>query len=66
MLALTVAVTESLHRLRADARGVTAIEYGMIAGGIAVAIITAVMLVGSDVKSTFTAVDKALNSATGN
>ncbi|HYM30039.1 MAG TPA: Flp family type IVb pilin [Candidatus Cybelea sp.] len=66
MLRLFVSATETLRRLRPDTSGVTAIEYGMIAGGIAVAILVAVITLGSDVTGTFTAVDHALNSANSN
>ncbi|HYM30040.1 MAG TPA: Flp family type IVb pilin [Candidatus Cybelea sp.] len=66
MLRIYIAATETLRRLRPDTSGVTAIEYGMIAGGIAVAILAAVITLGSDVKGTFTAVDHALNSANTN
>lgn len=38
----------------ADSAGVTAIEYGLIAALIAVGIITAVTLVGTNLSSTFT------------
>lgn len=43
-----------------DEKGATAIEYGLIAGLIAVVIITAVGLVGGDVLATFTALEAAL------
>jgi pilus assembly protein Flp/PilA len=39
-----------------DRKGVTAIEYGLIAGLIAVAIITAVTLVGTNLTATFNSV----------
>ncbi|HYM31591.1 MAG TPA: Flp family type IVb pilin [Candidatus Cybelea sp.] len=45
--------------------GVTAIEYGLIAGAIAVAIIGTVVALGSDIKNMFTAVGNALNSTAG-
>ena len=41
-------------------KGVTAIEYGLIAGLIAVAIIVAVGLVGTDLNAKFGAVSTAL------
>jgi pilus assembly protein Flp/PilA len=47
-------------RLVRDESGVTAIEYGLIAAGIAVVIITAVQLVGTNVTSIFTSVATAL------
>jgi pilus assembly protein Flp/PilA len=34
-------------------KGVTAIEYGMIAGGIALLIVSALVLIGTDIASTF-------------
>ncbi|MBI3709719.1 MAG: Flp family type IVb pilin, partial [Proteobacteria bacterium] len=42
-----------LRRLRGDKAGVTAIEYGLIAGAIAIAIIAAVIAVGGDIKGLF-------------
>ena len=44
-----------------DETGATAIEYGLIAAGIAVAIIATVAGLGTNLKSTFTTVDGALN-----
>jgi pilus assembly protein Flp/PilA len=41
-------------------QGATAIEYGLIAAGISVAIITAVAAVGSSLNTTFTSVATAL------
>jgi len=41
--------------------GATAIEYGLIAAGISVAIITIVGSVGTKLTATFTKVDTALN-----
>jgi pilus assembly protein Flp/PilA len=43
-----------------DEGGATAIEYGLIAAGISVAIIVAVTSVGSAVNTTFTSVSTAL------
>ena len=40
--------------------GATAIEYGLIAAGIAVAIISAVQLIGTNLDATFTSVSDAL------
>lgn len=40
-------------RFLADEAGVTAIEYGLIAAGIAVAVIAGVQLVGTNLNSTF-------------
>ncbi len=47
-------------RLLRDDQGATAIEYGLIAALIAVAIITAVGTVGSNLTSTFNSVASAL------
>ncbi len=44
-----------------DQSGATAIEYGLIAAGIAVAIIAVVQGLGSKLNSTFTSVQNALN-----
>ena len=43
-----------------DEKGATAIEYGLIAAGIAVAIIIAVTNLGSSLNTTFTSVQTAL------
>jgi pilus assembly protein Flp/PilA len=43
--------------------GVTAIEYGLIASLIAVVIIAAVRLVGTDLTATFTSISTALGAA---
>ena len=50
----------TLTRCIRDERGATAIEYGLIAGLIAVVIIVAVGLVGADVLAIFTALAAAL------
>jgi pilus assembly protein Flp/PilA len=47
-------------RFMRDESGATAIEYGLIAAGISVAIITVVGTVGSSLKTTFTSVSTAL------
>ncbi len=44
-----------------DTSGATAIEYGLIAAGIAVAIIAVVQGLGSKLQTTFTSVQNALN-----
>jgi pilus assembly protein Flp/PilA len=43
-----------------DENGATAIEYGLIAAGIAVAIIVAVQTLGSNLNTTFSSVATAL------
>jgi pilus assembly protein Flp/PilA len=47
-------------RFANDETGVTAIEYGLIAGLISVVIITAVTLVGTNLTGKFTAISTAL------
>ena len=52
-----------LNRFVADESGATAIEYGLIAGLIAVAIIGAVTTVGTSLTAKFTRVSTTLNAA---
>jgi pilus assembly protein Flp/PilA len=53
-------MTTLLHFLK-DESGATAIEYGLIAAGISVAIIAVVQGLGSKLNTTFTSVQNALN-----
>jgi pilus assembly protein Flp/PilA len=53
-------MTRILQRLLADQSGATAIEYGLIASLIAVAIIAAVTTVGSGLSNTFSNVGNNL------
>jgi pilus assembly protein Flp/PilA len=50
----------TIKRFVRDEQGATAIEYGLIAAGISVAIITAVTSLGSSLNTTFTSVQTAL------
>jgi pilus assembly protein Flp/PilA len=50
-----------VSRFVSDESGATAIEYGLIAAGISVAIIAVVQGLGTKLKSTFNAVNAALN-----
>ncbi len=52
-----------LKRFLKDEAGVTALEYGLIAACVAVAIITAVQTLGTTVAGTFTAVATAMTGA---
>jgi pilus assembly protein Flp/PilA len=58
--------TEDIHmttlimRFFADDAGATAIEYGLIAAGIAVAIIATVQALGTNLNSTFSSVSTAM------
>ena len=49
-----------LSRFLSNESGATAIEYGLIAAGIAVAIITILKSVGTDLVAKFTTVDNGL------
>ena len=69
MLRLITATDTLLHtakarvvRLVKDTDGATAIEYGLIAAGIAVAIIAAVFALGDDLKAFFTGISKQMQS----
>jgi pilus assembly protein Flp/PilA len=53
-------MTSFILRFAKDKSGATAIEYGLIAAGIAVAIITVVASLGSSLNTTFTSVQTAL------
>lgn len=52
-----------LAKLRKNEDGVTAIEYGLIAGLICVVIITTVSMVGSRLESVFTYISSNLDNA---
>jgi pilus assembly protein Flp/PilA len=55
-----VAVQKRFLKFLKDESGATAIEYGLIASGIAVAIITVTKGLGSKLNTTFTSVSSAL------
>ena len=48
------------HKFLADESGATAIEYGLIAAGIAIAIIAAVNGLGSTLNTNFTSINSSL------
>ena len=54
------AMSQSLARFLSDESAATAIEYGLIAAGIAVAIIVAVQGLGTALNTTFVSVSTAL------
>jgi pilus assembly protein Flp/PilA len=60
---LAHAVSKKLEALRADTSGVTAIEYGLIAGFISVAVIGALTLIGGSLTTLFTSIQTALGTA---
>jgi pilus assembly protein Flp/PilA len=49
-----------IHAFLRDEKGATAIEYGLIAAGISIAIVAAVGSVGTSLNNTFTSVQTAL------
>ena len=51
-----------IRRFANDESGATAIEYGLIAAGISMAIVTAVMTLGTQLSSTFNTVSSQLAS----
>lgn len=53
-------MTNLVSRFLKDESGATAIEYGLIAAGIAVAIIAAVNSLGSTLDTNFTAIETAI------
>ena len=53
-------MTKTILRFIGDETGATAIEYGLIAAGISIAIIATVASVGSSLNTTFTSVQTAL------
>jgi len=60
MLRSYVAISTLLHQIRKNTSGVTAIEYGLIAGLISVVIITAVTAIGTDLKTAFQTIQNSL------
>jgi pilus assembly protein Flp/PilA len=53
-------MTKHFLRFLSDDSGATAIEYGLIAAGIAVAIIATVTALGSNLNTTFSSVSTAI------
>ncbi len=60
MLRLFIELPEKIRKFAADASGVTAIEYVLIAGGIAVAIIVTVNLLGVELAALFASIKNAI------
>lgn len=56
-------MTNLLSRFAKDESGATAIEYGLIAGFVSIAIITALGVIGPQLTRIFTAVGVALTGA---
>ncbi len=60
MLRHYVKLSENIKKFATDESAVTAIEYGLIAAGIAVAIIVAVGLLGTELSALFDTVTAAI------
>lgn len=58
-------MTNLIQRFWNDEEGATAIEYGLIAGLIAVAIIVSVTALGTDLAKVFSDISKKLPGGTG-
>ncbi len=56
-------VADKLGKLRDDESGATAIEYGLIAAGIAVAIVAVVFTIGDELVNLFTGIKEDLQEA---
>ena len=54
-----------IAKFRKNDEGVTAIEYGLIAGAIAVAIIAVLLILGEDINALFETTSRALQQASG-
>jgi pilus assembly protein Flp/PilA len=55
-------IATSLTSLKTDRRGVTAMEYGLIAGLIAVVIVAALTIVGGDLRTIFETIGNRLGN----
>jgi pilus assembly protein Flp/PilA len=53
-------MSQLLARFAADRSGATAIEYGLLAAGISIAIIAVVFTLGTDLNTTFASVSTAI------
>ena len=58
-----LAIRTNFRRLRRDKRGATAIEYGLIAAGISLAIIAVVNGLGTTLNTKFTSINTAIHMA---
>ncbi len=56
-------MTKILRRLRKDENGVTALEYGLIAALVALAIVGTVTTMGTNLTNVFTAINTQLTNA---
>ena len=63
MLSTLVAVQEKIQAFRSNESGATAIEYGLIAGGISIVIIAALAIAGPALEAVFNEIAAALAGA---
>lgn len=59
-------ISASLSSLKRDSRGVTAVEYGLIAGLISVAIIAIITTLGTDLTNIFNSISGGLQNSSTN
>ena len=59
-------ISVSLSSLKRDSRGVTAVEYGLIAGLISVAIIAIITTLGTDLTNIFNSISGGLQNSSTN
>ncbi len=64
LFAAKKSLSDQARKLVDEESGATAIEYGLIAAGIAVAIIAIVFTLGNDIAAFFQAIDTKLTSKT--
>ena len=64
MLKAWTSVAARLAALRSDEKGVTALEYGVIAAAVIVAIATVMLTIGEQLRDTFGTVRDALQQGT--
>lgn len=62
MLYLISTTNELIHKFRTDRRGVTAIEYGLIASLMAAALVITIVALGTSLKTTFTGIGTHLTT----
>jgi pilus assembly protein Flp/PilA len=60
MLKLYVAVQEKIHAFKQDISGATAIEYGLIAAGIGLVVLTAASALGDQLDVLFSQIEAGL------
>ncbi|PJB71922.1 MAG: Flp family type IVb pilin [Alphaproteobacteria bacterium CG_4_9_14_3_um_filter_47_13] len=62
---MMITIIAKIQAYLADKDGATAIEYGLIAGGISLAIVAAVFAFGDDLQTVFSTMATKMESAAG-